>query len=113
MVRKNEIWEKAAYSGDSQSILRKDVLAAGQLGVGGFKVYATNHLKPVRYTEAGRPVFALPFGDKRGVTYVPLFDRVDIKDEPKKVGVKYQVHTGGYDWKCIHPEFMGVCYVEL
>lgn len=112
IIRKNEIWAKAAYSGDSQSILRKSVLAAGSLGVGGFTVYATNHLKPVTEV-SGHKVYAIPFGDTRAVTYADLFSRVDIKDEPHTVGVKYQVITGGYDWWCVHPEYFGVMYVAL
>ena len=116
LVRTNDTFVKASASGEDKTALRKDLRAVGQLGLGGFGVYMSNHIAPVaQKVEDGVTynVFAIPFGDTRAVTYSGLFDKTQILWPDDTPGICYESHVGCFDWWPVMPQYFGVAYVAL
>lgn len=111
-LREFDAFERTHNSDSLQELLRKDVMAYGNLGVTGFDVYVSNRIKPVGKA-GGKSVFPMFFGDTRAWTYADLFSETGVKPDPKIPGIDYEYHIGGYDWFLAQPEYFGVSYVAV
>jgi hypothetical protein len=94
---------KNAYvSGDSTSLLRKNVKAMGNIA--GFDVYVSN-LIHVDTLESAK-LFNCLFGDRKGITFAEQVSLTEIKDNPYDHG-KLHSSLMIYDWYPIQPTRFG------
>jgi len=101
---------KAAFlTGDSTSLLRKEVTALGTIA--GFTVYTSN-LLPFDDLGSGKKAFYCLFGDTSAITFAEQFEKMEMLKNPSDFGDLLRSLLV-YDWFPIQPTRYGTAYVTI
>lgn len=102
--------KQANMMGDSESLIRKNVVALGSIG--GATVFVDDKLPMWNTSDSGK-IYNILFGDNSAVTFVNevTMDDPDMKDV-NKWGIFYRTKVI-YDWFVRYPERLGTGFVKL